>query len=65
MKRHIKVSPWITYFEGLTEGATVVAKYKKSKFCKIIMNAIQFSTMCTIIDAFSGINSKVVIKCAQ
>ena len=48
------------------EVAVVVKhKCKKSKITWIIMNAFQFSTMHTIVDAFLGIRSKVLTECAQ
>ena len=49
----------------IQNGVAFVAKCKKSKITQKIMNAFQFSTMGTIIDAFPGIRSKVVIECAQ
>ena len=50
--------------EGLTNGVAFVVKCKTSKITRI-MNAFQFSTMCTIMDAFLVIRSKVAIECAQ
>ena len=51
--------------EGLTDGVTFVVKCKKYKITLRIMNAFQFSTMHTIIDAFLVIRSKIAIECAQ
>ena len=51
--------------ECLTDGVAFVVKCKKSKITWRIMNAFQFSTMRTIMDAFPVIRSKVAIECAQ
>ena len=51
--------------EGLTDGVAFVVKCKKSKITWRIMNAFQFPTMRTIMDAFPVIRSKVTIECAQ
>ena len=64
-KRQISISASSIFCEGLPEGVAVVVKCKKSKITWIIMNALGFSTMYTIMDAFSGIRSKVEIVCAQ
>ena len=65
MKVAFKISTWATWCEGLTDGVGFVAKRKKSKITWRIMNAFQFSIMCTIMDAFLVIRSKVAIECAQ
>ena len=64
-KRCIKLSTWITCCEGLTDGVAFVVKHKKSKITIKIMNAFEFSTIYTKLDAFLGIRSKVGIECAQ
>ena len=43
--------------EDLTDGVAFVVKLKKSKIIWITMNALQFSTMHTIIDVFPVIRS--------
>ena len=64
-KRGINTYSWIICCEGLTDGITFVVKRKKSNITWIIMDAFQFSTMRTIMDAFLVIRSKVAIDCAQ
>ena len=49
----------------IADGAAFVVKRKKSKSTWIIMNAFQFSTVQTIMDAFSVIRSKSAIECAH
>ena len=61
----INLYAWIICCERHKDEDSFVVQHKKSKITKIIMNAFQFSTMQTIIDAFSGIRSKVEIECAQ
>ena len=51
--------------EGLTDGVMFVVKCKKSKITWRIINAFQFSTMHTIMDAFLVIRRKVAIECAK
>ena len=62
-KRCINISIWIICCEGLTDWIAFVVKCKETKPTWIIMRALQFSTMYTIIHAFSGIRSKVVLEC--
>ena len=61
----IYLSTCIICCDGPTDGVAFAAKCKKSRVTWRIMNAFQFSTMHTIIDAFPGIWSKVAIECAQ
>jgi hypothetical protein len=57
MKNVYKISAWITCFEDLTNGGALVITCKKSKITWIMMNAVQFSPIHTIFEAYSGIRS--------